>query len=225
MLRAGFVAAAMPLASCGGGKGCGAVDKFFNEPGCHDSSVSAKRVFTGASAACGAPGSRKVQIKCPASAGSAGQCTGGETGATVVSILLDANQSTFGTCNDVVNAYAGGTLAGIVGIFVSAGVGDATTTVDCSSGTECDLTSPTCYSMWDDTNAVPTGTSANLTNNTAYEYCTYIDTANSFGLNPSIASGGSASSSWSGPIPSITTGGAGVNLLFDGSTNWVDALP
>jgi len=137
--------------------------------------------------------------------------------------VLSTSQSSYASCNDVVSAYAGGSLAGIVGIYVST-AGGPTTTIDCSSD-PCVRTAPTCYSTWDDSAAAPTGTAANLTNNTTYQYCTYIDTANFNGLSPSITAGGAASSSWSGSIPTIATGGVGANVIFDASTNWIDALP
>jgi hypothetical protein len=207
------------MSSCGG-DGCGSTSKLLNEPGCKNLGLVGKRIFSGASAACGSAGSRKSQIKCPGTAGSAGQCGAGSTGAAVVSILLPSSQATFATCQDVIAAYGGGSLTGVAGIFVST-VGDSTTTVDCSSGS-CLLTSPTCYAAWDDSTFGPASSAANLTNNTAYSYCTYIDTANFNGLT-SITAGGASSLNWASPLPSVTTGIAGVNVLFDASSNWVDA--
>lgn len=62
---------------------------------------------------CDLVGGRRVQVDCPAAAGTMGQCTKASTGAVLVSLLLSTKQSEYSTCQDVLNAYTGGTLQGL----------------------------------------------------------------------------------------------------------------
>ncbi len=204
--------------SCGGGKSCGVLEKVFNEPSCKSLALEGHRSFTGTYAACGAPGSRTAAISCPSTAGTQGQCGSGSTGMAVVSILLPNGQSAYPTCNDAITAYLSNSLTAAVGVWTST-TGDGSTQVSCSSGS-CTLTTQTCYAGWDSSVPGPTAAAANLPIATTYQYCTYIDTG-PLGLTP-IASGGSASLSWSGGLPTIVTGG--VSMIFDSATNWVDAF-
>ena len=209
------------LLSCSAGDGCNASDKLFGEPSCHKLKIASSSTFVGTKAACaGALSSRTISVSCPASAGTAQQCTSGSNGLPVFSLLVsnnaagnftDSNGATYTNCDDILNAYRAGTLINVAGVFNSDPANPAEQ-VSCNNATGCSMTSITCYAGWNSNTATVNGT-ASLPLASQYLTCTYIDTTSLGGNIPPAAVG-----AWAALPKQVTIGG---NLVFN--AGWVDA--
>jgi hypothetical protein len=214
-----FVFLCFWLLGCSRNNPCSVVNTLLDEPQCHKLTLSSNLSYVGSKALCaGAANSRKVNISCPATAGSASQCTSISNGLPIFSILVsnngngafvDGDGTTYANCGDLITAYNSGALQNILGVY-SSDSSISSDVVSCTDTGGCSFASSYCYSAWNSSTASLSGT-ASIANGTNVLACTFINTASLGRLTP-IAAG-----AWSS-LPQVSVGG---DLSF--SSGWVDA--
>jgi hypothetical protein len=206
------------LGGCGGE--CNVFQTAVGDAGCRKLALSGNRAFTGTKASCaGTASSRKLQVNCPPSAGTASHCTSQLNGFPVFSLLVSNNAggafqdndgTVYTTCQDLLTAYNSGSLINVTGVYISDSTlaGD---TVSCTDAGGCTMTSQNCYAGWDHGGGALSGT-ASIPLGSSVLSCTYIDTT---------ALGGPASiavNTWASAPPQFAVNG---DLSF--TSGWVDA--
>lgn len=228
-----FVCIAAQLVSCGQ-KSCNIFDKAFREAGCKNLGLGFN-ITPKPPAGCSGANWRNLYVHCPASTGANSNCTSIADGFTVVAVLVPNNASgnftdtagtgiTYTNCSQLLTDVFAGTVAGVLGIYISDG--STGNRLNCDDATGCGIrdtsdntaiahTSAGCFAN------PSTGSAAQLTAGTQVLACLYIDNSPLGTVVPPPVYG-----PWYGAMPAYTLAGAQGTIVFNnpaGTATWQDA--
>lgn len=188
----------LPMSSCD--FDCGVDGTSNSISSCRSLNSALKKSQIAGFGACGSVvNTRKLKISCTSTSGSNATCTSRSNNSGYYAVIVPNNNrgnfidSTYSTARgngpitgcemlwNALNSSADSRPSDIVGVYQ----GDSTTGdfVTCTDATGCKVTSPNCFSGWDSTNGVPSGTAASIANG-VYLGCAFIDSPYTDGTVP-----------------------------------------